>query len=52
MGKQTFDRVKKVMCMFTLVFFVMSLTAASVSAGPNDTYKIEKAKLDTEKAKL
>jgi len=38
--------------MFTLVFFVMSLTAASVSAGSNDMYKTEKAKLDAEKAKL
>lgn len=50
--KQTFDGIKKIMCMLTLVFFVTSLTAASVSAGSNDTYKIEKAKLDTEKITL
>ena len=39
MSKQIFDRIKKIMCMFTLVFFVMSLTAASVSAGSNDVKK-------------
>ena len=52
MGIKTFDGIKKLMCMFTLVFFVMSLTVASVSAGSNDTYKVEKAKLDAEKTKL
>jgi hypothetical protein len=35
MDKQTFARVKKLLCILLLVFFVMSLTAASRSASLN-----------------
>lgn len=45
MKKQAFDGIKKLMCMLTLVFFVMSLTAASVNAGSNDTYKNREGKV-------
>ena len=36
MGKQTFDKTKKILCIFTVIFFVASMTAAAVSAAPND----------------
>jgi hypothetical protein len=32
MGKQTFDREKKTLCILLVVFFIVSLTTASVSA--------------------
>lgn len=34
MGKKVFDRIKKTMCILMLVFFVTSVTVASVSAAP------------------
>ena len=49
MSKQIFDRIKKIMCMFTLVFFVMSLTAASVSAGSSDVKKWTEEKTQWDK---
>ena len=35
MDKQTFTRVKKLLCILLLVFFVMSLTAVLISASLN-----------------
>jgi hypothetical protein len=37
MGKKIFDRIKKTICILMLVFFVTSVTAASVSAAPQKT---------------
>jgi hypothetical protein len=34
MGKQTFDKIKKTLAILLAVIFVVSLTAASVSAAP------------------
>jgi hypothetical protein len=36
MGKQTFDRTKKILGIFILVFFVISMTFAVVGAAPGD----------------
>lgn len=36
MGKQTFDRIKRIIAILLLVLFVASLTAASVSAVSSD----------------
>ena len=33
MGKQTFDRIKKTIAILMAIFFVVTLTAASASAG-------------------
>lgn len=36
MGKQTFDRIKKILGISMLVFFVISMTVAAVGATPPD----------------
>jgi preprotein translocase subunit SecG len=51
MGKQVFDRIKKTMCVLMLVFFVTSVTVASVSAAPLKTenqWSNEKKQWDNE----
>ena len=37
MGKKIFDRIKKTVCILMLVFFVSSVTVASVSAASQKT---------------
>ena len=55
MRKQIFGRIKKILCLLMLVFFVMSVTAASVNAAPQKNEKQwgdEKKKWDNERKKL
>jgi hypothetical protein len=40
MGKQTFDRIKKILGILLLVFFVASITAASASATSSDNSEL------------
>jgi len=44
MGKQTFDKTKKILSILIVILFVISITVAVVNAAPGTTNKNDKPK--------